>query len=279
MLEIIIDTLLDGIKLLPFLFVAFLIIEFFEHKVNNKKIISKNNKYGPIVGALLGLFPQCGFSVMATNLYATRIVTLGTLISIYLATSDEMLPILLSRNVDFSLIIKILGIKFLVGMISGVIIDLLIKNKNEESVNYQICEDEHCECSHGIFLSTLKHTFNTLLFVLVTTFVINILFNYVDSRFLEKIFLKNTIFGSFVMSILGLVPSCGASIMITELYLNNMITFGSMIAGLLTGSGAAILVLFKVNKNVKDNLKILSTIYFVGSLIGLIIDLLSKALL
>ena len=127
MKEIIFEAVLDGIKLVPFLFVAFLIIELFEHKFskNQLKLVEKSGRFGPVIGSLLGMFPQCGFSVLATNLYITRIISLGTLIAIYLSTSDEMLPILLSENVEFSLILKILAIKFIVGMIFGFIIDLL----------------------------------------------------------------------------------------------------------------------------------------------------------
>ena len=131
MLDVIVDTLLDGIKLIPFLFIAFLILELLEHKLSgkNKKIIEKSGKFGPIIGSMLGAFPQCGFSVAATNFYATRIITLGTLISIYLSTSDEMLPLLISEGVDIKLIIKVLGIKILIGMISGFIIDLIFRKK------------------------------------------------------------------------------------------------------------------------------------------------------
>ena len=159
MKEIILDTLLDSLKIIPFLFIAFLIIELIEHKLTNKnkEIITKSKKIGPIIGSLLGVIPQCGFSVMATNLYITRIITLGTLISIYLSTSDEMLIIMLSKKVEITLILKILLIKIFFGIIYGVIIDKILNNKKEKE-NYQICDEEHCECSHGIILSSLKHT-------------------------------------------------------------------------------------------------------------------------
>ncbi|MFV0250216.1 MAG: putative manganese transporter [Bacilli bacterium] len=129
MIDVILDTILDGIKLIPFLFIAFLIIEIFEHKINGKKIITSSGKFGPVVGALLGAFPQCGFSVLATNLYTTRIITMGTLISIYLSTSDEMLPILISEQVDIKFIITIIIIKVIVGIIAGFVIDLIIRKK------------------------------------------------------------------------------------------------------------------------------------------------------
>lgn len=274
MKEIIMDTLLDTLKLLPFLFAAFLIIELIEHKINNKKIITSSKKVGPLLGSLLGVFPQCGFSTTISNLYATRIVTLGTLVAVYLSTSDEMLPIMLSENVDPSEIIKILGLKFLIGMIVGFIIDLLLRKKEQVEIK-DLCEKEHCHCEHGIFLSSLKHTLNITIFILVITFLLNTTFYYLGEENVQKIFLKNNIFSSFISSLVGLIPNCGASVIITELYLSNTITFGSCMAGLLTGSGVGLLILFRINKNLKENLKILGIIYFVGVLCGMVIDLIT----
>ena len=276
MLDIILETLLDTLKLIPFLFVAFLIIELIEHKLNNKnkKILKKSKKYGPILASLAGVIPQCGFSVMATNLYTTRIITLGTLIAVYLSTSDEMLPILISHNVESSIIIKILLIKVLFAIIYGIIIDFIIsKTKRKEKENYEICDEEHCHCEHGILKSSVKHTINISLFILVMNFIINIIFTYIGEDFLSKLFLKDTIFGPFVTSIIGLIPNCGASVILTELYLNNAINISSLISGLLTGSGTAIIVLFKGNKNIKENIFIVLILYLLGSISGVIIEL------
>ncbi len=276
MLDILKDTLIDALKLVPFLLIAFLLIEVIEHKLSakNKKLIGKSNKFGPIVGSTLGIIPQCGFSVVATNLYATRIITLGTLISIYLSTSDEMLPIMLSQNADFSVIAMILGIKFIIGIIAGFIINLVIKDK-KENTNYEICDDEHCHCEDGIIKSSIIHTLKTLLFILISTFIINCLFTYLGEETLANLLLKNNIFGPFITSLIGLIPNCGASIVITELYLNNAISLGATISGLLTGSGIALLILFKTNKNLKLNLLILSLMYFIGAISGMIIELIS----
>ena len=174
MLDVIVDTLLDGIKLIPFLFIAFLILELLEHKLSgkNKKIIEKSGKFGPIIGSMLGAFPQCGFSVAATNFYATRIITLGTLISIYLSTSDEMLPLLISEGVNIKLIIKVLGIKILIGMISGFIIDLIFRKKEKNHI-HDFCEEEHCNCKNGVLISTIKHTLNITLFIIIISFILN----------------------------------------------------------------------------------------------------------
>lgn len=212
---------------------------------------------------------------MATNLYATRIVTLGTLISIYLSTSDEMLPILISQKCSFSIIIKILLIKVLIGMLAGFIIDFIIRKKTKSS-NYEIkkfCDEEHCDCEHGIIKSSIKHTFNILIFIIVITLLLNLGFYYFGNDSIEKLFLKDSFFSPFISSLIGLIPNCGASVILTELYLNNVISFASVISGLLTGSGVALLVLFKINKNVKENVKILLTLYFIGALSGIVIEI------
>ena len=279
MIDIILDTLIDSLKLLPFLFIAFLIIELVEHKLNKqtKELVSKSGKVGPLIGSLLGLFPQCGFSVMATNLYVTRIITLGTLISIYLATSDEMLPIMLSQKIAFIEILKLLGIKFICGMIWGFIIDLLFnKMSMKKNVNYEICDEDHCNChEEGVIKSTLIHTLKTLLFIILVTFLLNILLHFIGEDNLSKLFLKNSIFGPFISSIIGLIPNCGASIVITELYLNGAISLGAAMSGLLTGSGVALLVLFKENKNIKENISILGLLYGIGVISGIIIELIT----
>ncbi len=272
MKEIILDTLIDSLKLVPFLLITFILIEIIEHKINNKKIITSSGKLGPLFGSLLGIFPQCGFGAAITNLYVTRIVTLGTLISVYLSTSDEMLPIMLSNNVEIGIIIKILLIKVFIGMFSGFIIDLLLRKKEKIEIK-ELCEHDHCHCEHSIFLSSLKHTLNITIFIIIISFLLNLGFEYLGEETIEKLFLKNNIFSSFISSLIGLIPNCGASVAITELYLNNTISFGSCMAGLLTGSGVAILILFKTNKDIKENFKILFTVYGIGVISGIIIDL------
>ena len=276
MKDIIIDTLLDVIKLVPFLLIAFIIIELLEHKLNKKinKIILKSGKFGPVIGGALGTIPQCGFSVLATNFYVTRVITLGTLFAIYLSTSDEMLPIMISGGMPLKTIIIILLFKFICGMAFGFLIDSVI-NKGKKTVkpNYNLCNEEHCDCDHNIFKSALKHTLNTLLFVVIVTFMLNILYEYVGEDLIRNIFVNKTIFGPFIGSLIGLIPNCGSSIILTELYINKIINLGTLMSGLLTGSGVALLVLFKTNKNIKENIFITSTLYLIGVLIGIFIEI------
>lgn len=275
MVDIILDTLIDGIKLLPFLFIVFFVLEYIEHKVSrkNKQIIEKSGKYGPFIGAILGMFPQCGFSVAATNLFSARVITFGTLIAIYLSTSDEMLPILLSNGLPITFILKIILIKVIIGMIAGFIIDYLLKNKISLKSIHDICEEEHCDCKHSLIKSTIKHTLNIFSFIIITSFILNTLIFLIGEDNLSKLLLKGNIFAPLLASLIGLIPNCASSILLSELYLSSTISFGSMMAGLLTGSGVALLVLFKTNKNIKENIFILGSIYFIGSIVGLIINL------
>ena len=276
--EVILDTIVDSLKLIPFLLVAFLIIELLEHKLNNKtkNIITKSKKIGPIIGSLLGVIPQCGFSVMATNLYITRIITLGTLISIYLSTSDEMLIIMISEKVEISLILKILLIKIFFGIVYGLIIDKIInKKKKDKETNYELCDEEHCDCNHSILLSAIKHTLHITLFIFIITLIINTIFTLLGDNYLSKILLNNSILSPFITSLIGLIPNCAASVILTELYLNSTISLGALIGGLLTSSGSSLLVLIKNNKNKKENLSIILLLYTLGVLSGIIIELIS----
>ena len=278
MKEVILDTIIDSLKLIPFLLVAFLIIELLEHKLNNKtkKIITKSKKIGPIIGSLLGVIPQCGFSVMATNLYITRIITLGTLISIYLSTSDEMLIIMISEKVEISLILKILLIKIFFGIVYGLIIDKIInKKKKDKETNYELCDEEHCDCNHSILLSAIKHTLHITLFIFIITLIINTIFTLLGDNYLSKILLNNSILSPFITSLIGLIPNCAASVILTELYLNSTISLGALIGGLLTSSGSSLLVLIKNNKNQKENISIILLLYALGVLSGIIIELIS----
>lgn len=283
MIEVIEDTLLDAIKLLPFLFLAYLLMEYIEHKTKNKTrdIVKKSGKLGPFFGALLGVFPQCGFSAAAANLYAGRIITLGTLMAVFLSTSDEMLPILISEAAPLGLILKIIGMKFIIGTIAGFAVDLIYKvvrknTKKEENIQDiigNICEKKHCGCEHGILKPAIKHTINILVFIILITFVINTLIHFIGEDKIANFITSVPFVGILISALVGLIPNCAGSVIITELYLNNLITLGSMIAGLLVGSGIGILVLFKSNKNVKENISITLILYLISITFGFIIDL------
>ena len=278
MKSVIFETLIDSFKLLPFLFITFLIIELFEHKLKkqSKKIIMKSGKFGPLLGSFLGIIPQCGFSVAATNLYVTRIISLGTLIAVYLSTSDEMIPILIAEHAPLLLIIKIILVKFIIGVIFGYILDLIFRKKELEKQDYSICKKEHPNVKNKIIIPSLKHTINIFLFILLCNFIINFIMDFGGEKYLEVLLLKNNIFSSFITSLIGLIPNCASSVVLSELFLKDAISFSSFIAGLTSGAGIASLVLLKINKNKKQTLFIITLVYFIGVFSGLVIEIIEK---
>lgn len=277
MLEVIEEAIIDSIKLLPFLFITYLIMEYIEHKTKEKtkEAIKKSGKWGPVIGSILGIVPQCGFSVSATNLYAARVVSLGTLIAIYLSTSDEMLPILLSESVPIITIVKILGVKLIIGMIAGIVIDAVLRLKNktiEDEKIVDLCEKEHCDCEHGIVKSALKHTINIFIFILIITLLINIAIYFIGQDTIKSFLSNKPILGPILAGLIGLIPNCAASVIITQMYLESIITAGTMIAGLLVSAGVGLAVLFKTNKPMKQNFKIVILLYAIGVISGIIIE-------
>lgn len=279
MLEIIEDTLIDSIKLIPFLFITYLIMEYIEHKTKDKtkEAIKKSGKFGPLIGGVLGIVPQCGFSVSATNLYAARVITLGTLIAVYLSTSDEMLPIFISEAVPVTTILKILGVKLLIGVVAGFIIDFVIslvnKGKQEEEKIIDLCEKEHCHCEKGIVKSALKHTINIFIFILLFTFILNVIIYLIGEETIAGFLRNQPVFGPVIAGIIGLIPNCASSVLLTQMYLENVISAATMISGLLVGAGVGLAVLFKTNKGIKQNLKITALLYVIGVLSGILIEL------
>ena len=286
MLEIIEDTLIDAIKLLPFLFITYLIMEYIEHKMGHKtkQAIKKSGKWGPVLGAILGIFPQCGFSAAAANLYAGKVITMGTLIAIFLSTSDEMLPILISEAAPVELILKVLAVKLAIGLIAGIVIDCVgqvfrkkREKKEEKETGEEIghmCEHEHCHCEkEGIFKSSIKHTLNIFVFIIIISLIMNIIIHFIGEENISNLILNMPVVGPLIAGIVGLIPNCASSVILTQLYLQNVISIGSMIGGLLVGSGIGMLVLFRVNEDFKENMKILTILYLIGVLSGIIIDL------
>ena len=278
MLDVIIDTLVDSIKLLPLLFLTYLIMEYLEHKTSDKvrHMIQNSGRFGPVIGGLLGTIPQCGFSVAATNLYATRIINIGTLIAVYLATSDEMIPIMISEGIPITTILKILGIKLVIAIVVGFLIDLVVqaRKKGEDERIVDLCEKEHCHCETGILKPAIKHTVNILGFIVVITFVINTIVHFIGDANIAQFVKSNPVLAPAVASIIGLVPNCASSVILTQLYVQNVIPVSTMIAGLLVGAGVGLAVLFKMNKGIKENLKIVFLLFLIGTISGMVLQLL-----
>lgn len=279
MWDAILDSLIDTVKLIPFLLITYIIMEFIEHKTSHKTkdAIKKSGHFGPLIGGILGVVPQCGFSAAASSLYSARVITLGTLIAVFLSTSDEMLPILISEAVDVRIILSILGIKLVIAVIVGFIIDLFFRKKFETSEDEpeikDLCEHEHCHCEHGIFKSALKHTINITLYIFIISLVLNIIIYFIGEDNLAHILNSTPIIGPIIASLVGLIPNCASSVIITQLYLSKVLNFATMIAGLLVNTGVGLLILFRTNKDLKENIKITVLLFAIGVIFGIIFDL------
>ncbi len=281
LLDVIADTLVDALKLLPFLFLTYLAMEYIEHKAGDKaeELVEKAGGFGPLIGSILGIVPQCGFSTAASNLYAGRIITLGTLVSIFLSTSDEMLPVFISNQVAIGTILKILSIKVVIGMAAGFVIDLVLQKKHKEKGETEhlkideMCDHQHCHCEQGnIWKSAISHTLQILFFIVVVSFILNLLISYIGEDSLSALLSNRPVLGPVIAGLVGLIPNCAASVVLTQLYLEGMINGGAMMAGLLVGAGVGLLVLFRVNENVKENMRIALLLYIIGVVSGILIE-------
>jgi hypothetical protein len=279
MKEILFDTLLDSVKILPFLFLTYLVMELLEHKTGGKSKdqIRRARWSGPIWGGLLGVIPQCGFSTAASSLYAGRVITVGTLLAVYFSTSDEMLPIMISQAVPVPVMIKILGTKAIIAIISGMVVEVVytrvLKKQEKEMDIHVVCEEEHCKCEDGIVKSAAKHTIKIFFYLLLISFVLNVIVGIIGEDTLAQFFVGTPVIGELIAALVGLIPNCASSVVITELYLDGIIGAGEMMSGLLVNAGVGLLVLFRLNRNGKQNAGIIATLYGLGVFWGVIIDL------
>lgn len=274
-IDIILDSFIDSVRLLPFLFVTYLVMEYLEHKTGDKmqQVIRSAGKGGPMIGGILGIFPQCGFSAAASNLYAGRIITLGTLVAVFLSTSDEMLPIMISRNAGAVMIIKVLAVKLAVAVAAGFVIDLVFRANKKDMQIEHLCEQHHCHCENGIWKSALHHTVEIFVYILLVSVVLNLLIAWIGEETLGSIILDRPIAGTLLAGLVGLIPNCAASVVVTQLYLDGVLGAGGMLAGLLSGSGVGLLVLLRVNDDWKENIRVIGLLYAVGVAAGIVIEL------
>lgn len=279
MLHALEHSFLDTLKLIPFLFLTYLLLEWLEHKATQKTtaLAAKAGKLGPLAGSLLGVVPQCGFSASAANLYAGGIISVGSLIAIFISTSDEMLAIMISEQISPLRILTILGIKIICGIIVGFALDFILRLFKKSPAQPQfseICEDENCHCEKtGIFLSSVFHTLQIAFFVFLFSFLIGLAVHLIGEEQISAFTASAGIFTPLVAALVGLIPNCASSVVITELFLSGVISTGALLAGLIANSGIGLLVLFRVNKNIKNNLMIVLAVYLTGAFVGILFDL------
>lgn len=280
--EIFLHGILDTLKIVPFLFLTYLLMEFIEHRAGDKaeSFMKRAGIFAPAVGGALGVIPQCGFSAAASNLFAGRIISVGTLVAVFLSTSDEMLPILLSGNVPVGTVLLVLLYKAIVGIAVGMLVDLVMRlmKRTPEAINIDaICDEDNCHCERGIWYSALHHTLTISLFLLLVTVGINALVFFVGEENLGSVMHGLPVVSHVIAAIFGLIPNCAASVALTTLCTEGLITAGTMMAGLFSGAGVGLLVLFRVNKHIKQNLTIVGIILLAGVIFGLLGDLIFPA--
>ena len=276
--EVLLHGLLDTLKIIPFLFLTYLLMEFIEHKAGEKaeQFIQRAGVFAPAVGGALGVVPQCGFSAAAANLYAGRIVSMGTIVAVFLSTSDEMIPILLSGSVPVGTVALVALYKALVGIAVGLLVDLVIRLTigKKEKINIDaICDEDNCHCERGIWYSALHHTLTISLFVLLITLAVNSLIFFLGEENLAAVLYDKPVLSHLIAAIFGLIPNCAASVALTSLCAQGLITAGTMMAGLFSGAGVGILVLWRVNKKPRENAVITAILVISGVIFGLIGDL------
>ncbi len=266
---------LDSLKLLPFLFLTYLAMELLEHKAGDgaKKVISKAGAAGPALGALLGLVPQCGFSAMAAGLYAARIVTPGTVLSVFLATSDEMIPVLLGAGIPVPRVLTILVLKLVIASAAGFLLDLVMRRRIKEPHVHEFCDEEHCHCEEGVWRSAIHHTLHVFGFVLLINILLGLVLEWAGEDAIAAVIRDLPVLGETLAAVVGLVPNCAASVAIATLYAKGVISAGAMLAGLLTGAGAGLLVLFRTNRSLSQNLMFVALLFGIGVLFGCVLSL------
>lgn len=272
--EILLDALLDTLKILPFLFLTYLFMEFLEHKAGDrlKAAVQKTGRAGPLAGGVLGLLPQCGFSAVAAGLYSGRVITLGTLLAVFLATSDEMLPVLLGASVPLSQVLAILGVKLAVALLVGFAADLLIQNHRHELHVTSLCEEEHCHCERGILRSALHHTLHMILLILFVNLALGAAFAWIGEEGIAAFVGGIPVLREMLGALVGLIPSCAASVVLATLYAKGAIPVGVMLAGLLPGAGTGILILARTNRPKRGTVAILGALFAAGVIVGLLFD-------
>lgn len=316
------DAVLDTLYLIPFLFLTYLFMEWLEHKTGEQaqRAVSQAGAAGPAIGALLGVVPQCGFSAAASTLYAGRVVTMGTLLAVFLSTSDEMLPIFIAEQVPVSTLIAVLGCKVVIAMIVGFAVDAFMRARHHDRRGFEIhelCKHDHCRCDTGcetcehnpelayfhsddcgadcdhehhthdhshdgswsdIIVSALRHTLQVTLFVFLVSLALNALLAVVGEQALGDFLSANSVMAVIGSAVVGLIPNCAASVAIAQLYVEGILSCGAMMSGLLCAAGVGLLVLFRANRHVKENIRIVCLLLVVSIAFGLGFDILGIVL-
>lgn len=281
-IDAILDTIKDTVMMIPFLFITYLAMEWLERRTEDQSValLSRIGKFGHVAGAGIGLIPQCGFSAAAASLYSGGVITAGTLLAVFLSTSDEMIPIFLSSSAGADTIGRLLAAKFVVALISGIAVDLiakLVRHRSEEKHIHDLCERERCGCEEeegGILHSALVHTLKIAGFIFAISLILSLLMGLLGHDVLASLLTGAPVAGTIATGIIGLIPNCAASVVIAQMYLEGLLTSGQLMSGLLVGAGVGILVLIRTNNKKKENAKVIAALLLLGIAWGIVTDIL-----
>ncbi len=277
--DIILDSVLDLLKVLPFLFGAFLLIEFLEHKAMDKVVYKLQHVgiFGPLAGALIGIVPQCGFSVTAADFYGGRLITIGTVTAVFLSTSDEALLIMMSEPSAMPYLLKLIACKVVIAFVFGMLMDFIARIIRRriviEEPFTELCQDCHCHENHSIVRAALNHTLKIAGFLLVINLILGTIMELAGEAVIARLFLTDSVFQPLLTALIGFIPNCAASVLITQLFIDGTLSFGSAVAGLCTGAGLGLIVLWRTNHRVKENLLIMAYLYVVSVVSGMVLNI------
>lgn len=273
-LHVLWHAILDTAKVLPFLFLTYLLMEWLEHRAGERveRAVARAGKAGPLIGAAAGLLPQCGFSAAAAGLFSGRVVTVGTLLAVFLSTSDEMIAVFLGQGLGASAVLTVLAVKLVVAALFGFLADLLFAKRQKGMQVSDLCEEHGCHCERGILRSALHHTGEIIFFILIINIALGTVLHFVSAEHLAAFLGGVPVLSQCVAALVGLLPNCAASVAVATLYARGVLSAGAMLAGLLTGAGAGLVVLFRTNKNHRENIVLAGVLFLIGILVGCVID-------
>lgn len=269
-------TVEEAALTLPILYITYLLMELLEHKASEhvNRLISRSGKVAPLFGGLLGAIPQCGFSAAAAGLYAGRVISLGTLLAVFLSTSDEMVPVLLAGRMPPLSVLLLVGVKAFAAVLCGFAIDLIYRPTRTAGQVEELCEQDGCHCEgKSVFIAALWHALRVALFIFLASFLLHTAIELVGEERIAGLAFNIPVLGHLLAALIGLIPNCAASVVLTELYLGGAMSLGAMLSGLLVGAGVGVLVLFRANRHMKENCMILLMLYTIGAMLGMLFDL------
>ena len=287
-IDVLLDALLDTVKLAPFLFAAYLLLEYLEHRSSNKlAAFLTDGKFGVPGGAVLGCIPQCGMSVAVSHLFSAGAVGAGTLVAVFVSCSDEAVPVLLADFSHLGSIVPLLLSKVALAVVAGYLFDLIFRRHKfggghhthdhdcDECDRIEEAHHHHCgeKCDSNVFLSALKRSLEVIAFILVVNIVMGFAVHFIGEEAISAFAQKNKMLQPLFAAMIGLIPNCAGSVVLTQLYINGSIGFGAVLAGLSVGSGVGYIALFKANKHIKENLLIVAYVFVLSTAVGTLIQL------